>query len=81
MSPFPVQAFTDILQKAERLIGIEENYSGQFGQLVREHTGVAMDHFISKFNGRPITVDEVEQAVVDILQGKVSGKVVLQHGI
>ncbi len=81
MSPFPAAAFSTILEKAEHLIGIEENYSGQFAQLIREHTGIAMDYFISKYNGRPITVDEVEESVLEIMGGQAPQKVVLHHGI
>ncbi len=81
LSPFPAQAFTEILSKSKLKIGIEANFSGQFSQWVQQHTCVKMEHLVVKYNGRPITVDEVEAAVLNILSGNAPQKVVLRHGI
>ncbi len=80
LSPLPSDELRELLSKATRRVCIENNYSGQFAGLVRETTGVAMDHLIVKFNGRPITMDEVYQAVKEILLGKAPRRMVLTHG-
>ena len=81
MSPFPAEGVAQALAKSTLRVGIEENFSGQFAGLVRQHTGLGMDHLVLKYNGRPITVDEVETATLDILAGKVAKRVVLRHGV
>jgi 2-oxoglutarate ferredoxin oxidoreductase subunit alpha len=80
LSPLPSDDLAQLLQKAKRRVCIENNYSGQFAGLVRESTGIAMDHLIVKFNGRPITMDEVYDAVKQILSGKAPRRMVLTHG-
>jgi 2-oxoglutarate ferredoxin oxidoreductase subunit alpha len=78
--PLPSEDLTKLLLKAKRRACIENNYSGQFAGLVREQTGIAMDHLIVKFNGRPITMDEVYHSVTEILSGKAPKRMVLAHG-
>lgn len=79
--PFPVDYVTDVLSRAKRKIGIEMNYSGQFAKLVRQNTSIAMDHIVVKYNGRPISRDEVYESVKMIMTNPQSPrKVVMNHG-
>ncbi len=80
LSPLPSDDLRGLLERARRRACVENNYSGQFAGLVRERTGIAMDHLIVKFNGRPITMDEVYQSVKEILSGKAPRRMVLTHG-
>ncbi len=80
LSPLPSSDLKRLLEKAKRRACIENNYSGQFAGLVREQTGIAMDHLVVKFNGRPITMDEVYHSVKEILSGKAPRRMVLTHG-
>ncbi|MBI4393634.1 MAG: 2-oxoacid:acceptor oxidoreductase subunit alpha [Euryarchaeota archaeon] len=80
MSPFPVDVVTRLLASAKIKVGLEMNFSGQMCRLVRQETGVAMDHQVIKYNGRPMTEDEVVGAVKQILNKK-TPKVVLTHGV
>lgn len=80
LSPLPSDDLKRLLERAKRRACIENNYSGQFAGLVREQTGIAMDHLIVKFNGRPITRDEVYHSVKEILSGKAPRRMVLTHG-
>lgn len=61
--PFPAGAVREHLTGAQRVIAVENNYSGQLAGLVREQTGVAADHLIVKYNGRPMSVEEVYEAL------------------
>ncbi|MEZ4574388.1 MAG: 2-oxoacid:acceptor oxidoreductase subunit alpha [Vampirovibrionales bacterium] len=79
MAPFPTEAVTNILNKAKVKVGVEKNYSGQLAQVVRQQTGIKMDHMVLKWTGRPISETEMVQAVRDISKQK-SEKVVLTYG-
>jgi 2-oxoglutarate/2-oxoacid ferredoxin oxidoreductase subunit alpha len=81
--PFPAKEVTEILNKAKTKIHVEMNYTAQLAHLVRQETGIKMDHFILKFNGRPMTQDEIVRSVKKILAAntKTVMKEVLTHGV
>jgi 2-oxoglutarate ferredoxin oxidoreductase subunit alpha len=57
----------DYLQKAEKRVIVENNGTGQFGQLLRMQTGFNMDQKILKYNGLPFSVDELEIQLKSVL--------------
>ncbi|MBW1720361.1 MAG: hypothetical protein JRJ43_12560 [Deltaproteobacteria bacterium] len=64
MEPFPVDRVSDVLGSAERIILIENNATGQLGQVIMQKTGVRIDERILKYNGRQFFRDEL----VDLIQ-------------
>jgi 2-oxoglutarate ferredoxin oxidoreductase subunit alpha len=81
INPFPTEYVSEILGRAKRKIDIEMNFSGQFASLVRQQTGIAMDHLVVKYNGRPISRDEVYESIKSIMKNShAPRKVVLKHG-
>ncbi len=78
--PFPTAYVEQFLSKAKKKVAVEMNYDGQMANVIRERTGIAMDHKILKWNGRPITKDEVLWGLRKITREK-CGKVVLTHGL
>lgn len=75
MEPFPVEEVVKYL-KGKTIIDVEQNYSGQLGNLIREKTGLAVNSKIVKFNGRPIAYEELVEALVKAQKEK---KVVLNY--
>ncbi|AFU59775.1 2-oxoglutarate synthase subunit alpha [Candidatus Nitrososphaera gargensis Ga9.2] len=67
MNPFPSELVKSMLKGAKTVIDIEMNYSGQLGSLVRQHTGIEADYQIVKYNGRPMSLDEIYNAVKRIM--------------
>ncbi|HZR99881.1 MAG TPA: 2-oxoacid:acceptor oxidoreductase subunit alpha [Chloroflexota bacterium] len=51
------------LDAARSLWLVEQNYTGQLGNLLRAYTGKAMDKRILKYDGRPISADEIVASV------------------
>src|SRR5881398_2856571 len=80
MNPFPVDAVRKFLAKAKRRIGVEMNFGAQLASVVREHTGVAMTHFILKYNGRPMSNTELYEALRSVGKGKAPKRTVLTRG-
>jgi 2-oxoglutarate ferredoxin oxidoreductase subunit alpha len=80
LNPFPADEVRAALAKARRRIGVEMNFGAQLAGVVREHTGVAMTHFILKYNGRPMSNTELYNAIRAILRGKAEKRTVLTHG-
>lgn len=79
MSPFPVDAITNILNRAKVKVGVEQNFTGQLARLVRMETGIKMDHMVTKFTGRPMSETEITGALREIAKQKTE-KVVLTYG-
>jgi len=78
MNPFPTQLVTKYLSAATRKVLVENNYSGQLGALIREHTGIAVDYKVLKYNGRPFSQNEVYEGVKEATQNGVK-EVVMAH--
>ena len=78
--PFPAADFSRLLHGAKRIIDVEMNYSGQLAGIIREKTGIQIEDLILKYNGRPMTSDEVYLAIKNALAGKAPKRQVLTHG-
>ena len=57
----------DYLRKAKKKVIVENNGTGQFGQLIRMQTGFDMDHKILKYNGLPFSLEELEVHLKSVL--------------
>jgi 2-oxoglutarate/2-oxoacid ferredoxin oxidoreductase subunit alpha len=80
-SPFPTELVKKRLSNASMIIDIEQNYSGQMASLIAEKTFIDIHHKILKFNGRPITQDEMYQSVRNVYsKTDPTERVILVHG-
>ena len=91
LNPFPIAA-EKILKKSKKLIIVENNLGTQLGHLIRMHTGLFVPAQILKYTGRPMSLNEIVDAVekivkkqitpeVDPLTGMSIEKVVLTYGL
>ncbi len=81
MNPFPSELVSSMLHGAKTVVGIEMNYSGQLAGLLKQNTGRQCDYQIVKYNGRPMSLEEVYNAVKRIIREKdVPRRQVLKHG-
>ena len=80
VNPFPTEYVTKLLSKAKRIVGIEMNYSAQLIGIVRERTCIPVDQLVVKYNGRPMSSEEIYDAVKMIYEGKAPKRLVLKHG-
>jgi len=80
ISPFPIDNIKKALEGKKRIIDIEDNYTGQLGEVIKEKTGIAPNFHILKYTGRPMTTTEVYDALKEILTGKASERKVLMFG-
>lgn len=57
--PFPADKARPFLEKAKRLIAVENNFTGQLANLIKRCTGLEVDSRILKYNGRPISPQDI----------------------
>ena len=49
------------IQKAKKVVLVENNLTGQLGRLIRERTGIQIEKRILKYDGRPFLADELRK--------------------
>jgi len=79
MSPFPVAELEEVLATAKPLVGVEANFSGQLAQVLRQHTGIACDKLVVKYNGRPMAGRRLHETFKTIMDGTDETKIVLRN--
>jgi 2-oxoglutarate ferredoxin oxidoreductase subunit alpha len=62
--PLDEDRITAELDKIKRMIVVEQNYTGQLAHVLRGLTGRKADTRVNKYDGRPISPDEVVAAVL-----------------
>jgi len=80
INPFPKEYAAGLLKNRKRVITIENNYSGQLAEILKEKTGTDVNFRILKYNGRPMSTTEVYDALKKILTNKSSERQVLTYG-
>jgi 2-oxoglutarate ferredoxin oxidoreductase subunit alpha len=59
MWPLPAEKITDMLKDIKSPVLVENNSTGQLGQLLKMVTGVEIDKKFLKYSGRPIYPEEI----------------------
>ncbi len=67
MEPFPADRVAAVWSKAKRTMLVENNATGQLGDVIRQKTGLAPDDRILKYNGRQFFRDELAERILDRL--------------
>ena len=68
--PFHVDQVSSILKEANKIIIVENNYSGQFARYLRSETGIKADAHIRKYDGEPFMPHHIVDGVKLILGGE-----------
>ncbi|MCI4436590.1 MAG: 2-oxoacid:acceptor oxidoreductase subunit alpha [Ignisphaera sp.] len=79
--PFPTKEFLEIVKDipSERIIAVEHSYGVNIASLIAMATGITITKKIAKFTGRPITLNEMIEAIERIVF-KNENRVVLSYG-
>jgi len=78
--PFPTEYVKDVLSRAKIVVDVEMNYSGQLGGVIREMTCIPIEKYIVKYNGRPMSQEEIHDSVKQIAEGTAPNRLVLRNG-
>lgn len=66
LSPFPIETFKEELKGAKKIILVENSATGQLRTILNRY-GVNIDGQILKYDGRPFSVDELENKLKKVL--------------
>jgi len=67
LSPLPLRQMKEALSGVTRLVSVEDNMEGQLGILLAQH-GIVVDDYLLKYNGRPFSVGELREKVMEVLK-------------
>ncbi|MEK6732546.1 MAG: pyruvate ferredoxin oxidoreductase, partial [Candidatus Omnitrophota bacterium] len=65
-SPFPLKQFKEAFKGVKKIICVENNTFGQLADFLKRY-GINVDHRILKYDGRPFSLDELEQKLKKII--------------
>jgi 2-oxoglutarate ferredoxin oxidoreductase subunit alpha len=68
--PFHASEVSRILSRSQRVICVENNYSGQFARYLRSETGFDAHGHIRKYDGEPFMPHHIVEGVKEQLAGK-----------
>ena len=80
INPFPTEYVAKTLSKAKKVVGIEMNFSAQLAGIAQERTCIPIEQLVVKYNGRPMSAEEIYDSLKMIHEGKAPKKLVLKHG-
>jgi len=63
MNPFPADSLKKILSESKYILDVENNYTGQLANLIREKTGVEMTDKLLRYDGRIIYPEEIVERI------------------
>ncbi len=67
MAPFPTDAVQSAFGKMAKTLIIEGNKTGQLEGLIRQYTGLSIDHNFRKYDGRPFYPEDIVATVKELL--------------
>ena len=66
LSPFPTEEVKKVLSHAKIVVDVENNFTAQLASLIREKTGIEIQHKILKYDGRPFYPNFIYKGLKDI---------------
>ncbi|MBA3283822.1 MAG: 2-oxoacid:acceptor oxidoreductase family protein, partial [Nitrosopumilus sp.] len=97
LHPFPSKLLEDTIKKLSgdksgkffkqdsnsktTVISIEMNYLAQLDILLKQNTTIITDHNILKYNGRPISLSELYESFLSIINNNLGKRVILENGV
>ncbi len=80
LHPFPKNEVKEIMDKAKKIIVVENNYTSQLKSLIKENMLVKPDHYLLKWTGRPISRTEIIHGVEKVVTEKIE-RLELKYGV
>lgn len=68
LNPFPSEKVSKVIGSAKKTIVIENNFSGQLADIIKEKTGKSIDKLILKYDGRPFYPEEIFQEIKEMVK-------------
>ena len=82
ISPLPAKRIAEVINNAKATVIIENNKTAQLAGVIKEQTGLDIDHRILKYDGRPFTPQDIHAGIKELLNTTELKELVFsKHGI
>ena len=69
LSPFPSEKVASVMDSARKTVVVENNFTGQLADIIREKTGKSVGRRILKYDGRPFYPEEIHREIMEVAHG------------
>ncbi len=66
LDPLPVQKLEALLRSCKATMVLENNFTGQFAQHLKQAVGLLPEHTLRKYDGRPFFPEEIAQKIREV---------------
>ncbi len=66
LNPFPVEKVAKVMDSAKKTVVVENNFTGQLADIIKEKTGRSVALRILKYDGRPFYPEEIHNAIKEV---------------
>ncbi len=64
---FPLPKLTkELLEKAKKIISIENNFTGQFADLIKKEIGINIENRVLRADGLPFTLEQIQKVIKEL---------------
>ena len=67
LNPFPSEKVSKVIDSAKKTVVVENNFTGQLADIIKEKTGKSVDKKILKYDGRPFYPEEIRDAIKEVV--------------
>ncbi len=67
LAPFPAEKVSHVMDSAKNTVVVENNFTGQLADIIREKTGKSVDKKILKYDGRPFYPEEIHNTIKEVV--------------
>ncbi|MFH2068357.1 MAG: 2-oxoacid:acceptor oxidoreductase subunit alpha [Candidatus Omnitrophota bacterium] len=65
--PLPVETLSGLIESAQQTLMVEGNHNGQLAQVIRQETGLKINHILTKYDGQPFYPADICAKVKEII--------------
>jgi 2-oxoglutarate ferredoxin oxidoreductase subunit alpha len=69
LNPFPSEKVAKVIESAKKTAVVENNFSGQLADIIKEKTGRDVNKRVLKYDGRPFYPEEIVTAIKEVAHG------------
>jgi 2-oxoglutarate ferredoxin oxidoreductase subunit alpha len=69
LNPFPAEKVATVIDSARKTVVVENNFTGQLADIIREKTGKNVNRRILKYDGRPFYPEEIHREIMEVAHG------------
>ena len=68
LNPFPTEIVAGVIDSAKKAVVVENNFTGQLADIIKEKTGRDVYKRILKYDGRPFYPEEIRHEIAEVLR-------------